>query len=140
MALTKEDILDGIAALADSWKLVAGTYEQPGSATSSPRMRYRPLASPMLAPTAPAYFDSGVSPNFTHAAASGGREWFYIELGPDGSLAHSGRVMLVVAEGVNTGSAVRFEKPDRFAAVLVRRNGEVALSVDTVDFEETALK
>ncbi len=129
-----------ITGIADTWRLVTGTYEQPGSATSAPRMRYRPLASPLLGPTAPAYFDSGVSPNFTHATTSGGREWYYVELGPDGTLAHTGRVMLVVGEGINTGSGVRFEKPDRFAAILVRRNGEVALTVDTVDFEETPLR
>ena len=137
---TRRSIITGIA---DTWNLTVGIYEQPGTATVAPRMRYRPLASPMLAPTAPAYFDSGVSPNFTHAAASGGREWFYIELGPDGSLAHTGRVMLVVAEGVivpAAASSVRFEKPDRFAAILVRRNGEVALTVDTVDFQETSLR
>ena len=49
-------------------------------------------------------------------------------------------MLLVVAEGVNTGAGVRFEKPDRFAGILVRRNGEAALTVDTTDFEETALK
>ena len=82
----------------------------------------------------------GILTSTFHGTAAGGREWYYVELSADGTLGHTGRVLLVVAEGVNTGAGVRFEKPDRFAAVLVRRNGEVALSVDTVDFEETALK
>lgn len=131
-----------IAAIADTWNLTAGadpTFEQTGSATSAPRMRYRPLASPMLGPNAVAYFDS----KSQHGTDAGAKEWYYIELGPDGSLGHSGRVMLVVADGVLVSGAtasVRFERPDRFAAVLVRRNGEVALSADTSDFEETALK
>ena len=133
--------VSGITRLTDTWRLVSGTYEFPGDATRPPMMRYRPLASPFLGSvTALAYFDSGVSPNFTHAAASGGREWFYVELGPDGSLNHTGRVKLTVGEGIYTFNGVRFEKPEAFAGILVRRNGEVALTAEAVDFAETSLK
>jgi hypothetical protein len=125
-----------ITGLADTWRLVTGAYENPGSATAAPMMRYRPIVTPQVGFSAVAAFDL-----FSiHGSTAGGREWYYVELGPDGALAHSGRVMLVLAEGVNTGTGVLFEKPDRFAGILVRRNGEVALTVDTTDFEEDALK
>ncbi len=125
-----------ITGLSDTWRLVTGTFENPGSATAAPMMLYRPLVSPQIGTSAVANYDLAT----IHAATAGGREWYVVELGPDGTLAHTGRVMLVLAEGVNTGAGVIFEKPDRFAGILVRRNGEVALTVDTTDFEEDALK
>ena len=128
--------LSRITGIADTWRLVTGTYENPGSATAAPMMRYRPLTSPQIGTSAVATYDLSTF----HGTAAGGREWYYVELSADGTLGHTGRVLLVVAEGVNTGAGVRFEKPDRFAGILVRRNGEAALTVDTTDFEETALK
>jgi len=125
-----------ISALSDTFGLGSADYDNPGSGSSAPMMRYRPINTLVTGTGSVAYHDDAD----LHSQGSGGAQWYYVELGPDGALAHAGRVMLVLAEGVNTGESVLFEKPDRFAAILVRRNGETALTVDTIDFEEDALK
>lgn len=125
-----------VAALSDTYGFVAGGYANAGSASVPPMMRYRPLVNPQLTTTVVIDYDLSTY----HGSSVGASEWFVVELGPDGALAHTGKVLLLVAEGANTGDGVRFEKPDRFAAILIRRNGEAALSVDITDFEETELK
>jgi hypothetical protein len=95
-------------------------------------MRFRPLASPQESASAVRYYNNTYHQN--------GSEWFYVEFGADGTSNHASRVMLVLAEGVATPGGVTFLKPDAFAAILLRRNGEAALTSDTSDFEEAALK
>jgi prepilin-type N-terminal cleavage/methylation domain-containing protein len=117
-----------ISALMDSFGLEPGSFDQPSGAM----MRFRPLASPQESASAVRYYNNTYHQN--------GSEWFYVEFGADGTSNHASRVMLVLAEGVATPGGVVFEKPDAFAAILLRRNGEVALTSDTIDFEEAALK
>ena len=114
------------------------TYDYTGSATTTtaPMMLYRPTYTAVLgtgttAQTIPANFAA------VHAATVGGKYWYYVELGPDGSNNHTGKVVLVLAEGVNTGKGVLLTSPDKFAGILVRRNGDVSLTTDTSDLEST---
>ena len=126
------------SALADNYGLVEGAYERasPG-ANQATMMRYRPVASPVTGVSSVvAYNDASV-----HGLDAGGSDWYYVELSADGASAHAARALLVLAEGLaGPGGGVIFQKPDAFAAVLLRRNGETALTVDSQDFEETELK
>ena len=97
-------------------------------------MLYRPLAAPVAGNDC-FYFDDA-----NHTVAAGGKYWYYVELGPDGSNNHTGKVLLVLAEGVNTGTGVILTSPDKYAGILVRRNGDVSLTTDSVDFETASLK
>lgn len=126
--------LSRIPALADTTGLTPGTYEfLTPSATQAPVMLYRPINTPIGGNAAANIFYSDLSA--VHGTAAGGRAWYYVELGPDGTNNHLGKVVLVVAEGANTGSSVLLTSPDKFAAVLVRRNGDVSLTSDTEELE-----
>lgn len=120
-----------LPALGDVTGLVAGSQEyfSPGSRSQGTMMLYTPQASPFDG-TSPVYYN-----NSLHSVASGARYWYYVELGPDGSNNHVAKVVLMLAEGVNTGAAVQLSAPDKFAAILVRRNGDVSLTNDTTDFD-----
>lgn len=120
-----------LPALVDVTGLVSGAQEycNPGSRNQGTMMLYNPQASPFDG-TTPVYYNNGV-----HTVASGARYWYYVELGSDGSNNHNGKAVLMLAEGVNTGSSVLLSAPDKFAAILVRRNGDVALTNDTSDFD-----
>ncbi len=72
-----------------------------------------------------------------HTIAGGGNYWYYVELGPDGSNNHTGKVVLVLAEGMNVGTQTILTSADKFAAILVRRSGDVTLTTDTDDLEST---
>lgn len=127
--------LSKIPGLVDTTGLIAGAYEYPGSAvaTTAPMMQYGPTATPLMAGGATGkYFDST-----DHTAARGGGYWYYVELGPDGTNNHTGKVVLVLAEGMNVGKQTLLTAPDKFAAILVRRSGDVSLTTDTEDLEAT---
>jgi prepilin-type N-terminal cleavage/methylation domain-containing protein len=130
--------LSKIPGLADVVGLVTGANEYctPGSATQAPMMQYRPIFSPALMSTATAgvgvYYNTSV-----HLVANGGNYWYYVELGPDGSNNHTGKVVLVLAEGMNVGTQTILTSADKFAAILVRRSGDVTLTTDTDDLEST---
>ena len=124
-----------ISALSDVFA-ISGGFDDPGSSSSPPVMRYRPINTLLLGEGSVVYGDSA---DF-HSSESGGTNWYYVELASDGTSGHVGRVTLVLGAGVNNGSEVRFENADRFAAILLRRNGETALTVDTKDFESENLK
>jgi prepilin-type N-terminal cleavage/methylation domain-containing protein len=127
--------LSKIPGLADVVQLVVGANEYctPGSTTQAPMMLYRPIFTPGLAPSTGVYYNTvGV-----HTIAGGGSYWYYIELGPDGSNNHTGKVVLVLAEGMNVGTQTILTSADKFAAILVRRNGDVTLTNDTDDLEST---
>lgn len=125
-----------IPALGDTTGLVTGAndYLTP-TASQAPMMLYRPTFSPLVGSTI-VYYNTGS----VHTAANGAKYWYYVELGPDGTNNHLGKVVLVLAEGVNTGSSVLLTSPDKFAGILVRRNGDVSLTTDTDDFETSSLK
>jgi len=122
-----------LPSLGDVTGLTPGTYEfcSPG-ANQGTMMLYNPQASPFDG-ASPVYYNDSV-----HSVASGGRYWYYVELGPDGSNNHIAKAVLMLAEGVNTGSYVQLSAPDKFAAILVRRNGDVSLTSDTIDLEPSA--
>lgn len=124
-----------LPALADVTGLTQGALEfsNPGSKQGT-MMRYSPIANPFEGST-PIYHT-----NTVHTVDAGARYWYYVELGSDGSNNHTGKVVLVVAEGANTGTGVVLSAPDKFAAILVRRSGDVSLTSDTMDFETTSLK
>lgn len=132
---TVDTRISQLPALGDVTGLTQGAleYSNPGSKQGT-MMRYNPLASPVEG-TSPVYHTNSV-----HSVDSGARYWYYVELGPDGSNNHLGKVVLVLAEGANTGTGVLLSAPDKFAAILVRRNGDVSLTSDTMDFETTSLK
>lgn len=127
--------LSKMPGLADVVGLVVGANEYctPGSATQAPMMLYRPIFTPANAPSTAIYYNSaGV-----HPIVSGGSYWYYVELGPDGSNNHTGKVVLVLAEGVNVGAQTLLTSADKFAGILLRRNGDVTLTTDTADLEST---
>lgn len=127
--------LSRISAIDDTTGLTAGTFEQPSPAGSAaPMMLYRPIFAPNVSTTV-VNFDNSV-----HTAAQGGKQWYYVELGPDGTSAHSGRVVLVVAEGANTGGQVLLTSPDKFAAIVLRRSGDLSLTTDTNELEDSSIK
>lgn len=136
---TRYSRIPGLADLAPvgATALVNGTYEYctPGTTTQAPMMLYRPTYSAAInnATSGIVTFDtSGV-----HSVANGGRYWYYVELGADGTNNHLGKAVLVVAGGVNTGASVVLTSPDKFAAVMVRRNGDVSMTSDTDELEAT---
>ncbi len=127
--------LSKMPGLADVVGLVVGANEYctPSSTALAPMMLYRPIFTPGLAPSTGVYYNqTGV-----HTIVGGGSYWYYVELGPDGSNNHTGKVVLVLAEGVNVGTQTRLTSADKFAAILLRRNGDVTLTTDTVDLEST---
>lgn len=99
-------------------------------------MLYRPIYAPMTLSNTNyiTYFDA----TNTHDATSGGKYWYYVEFGPDGSNNHAGKVVLVLAEGVSTGNRVILTAPDKFAGILVRRNGDVSLTNDSTDLDPSS--
>ena len=108
-------------------------YQGSASATTATMMLYRPIFTPGLAPGQGVYHTTSA----VHGTAAGGSYWYYVELGPDGSNNHTGKVVLVLAEGVNVGTQTRLTSADKFAAILLRRNGDVSLTTDTTDLEST---
>ncbi|HAZ66624.1 MAG TPA: hypothetical protein DCY41_07710 [Opitutae bacterium] len=127
--------LSKMPGLADVVGLVVGANEYctPTSTTLAPMMLYRPIFTPGLAPSTGVYYNqTGV-----HTIVGGGSYWYYVELGPDGSNNHTGKVVLVLAEGVNVGTQTRLTSADKFAAILLRRNGDVTLTTDTNDLDST---
>lgn len=122
-----------IPALGDTTGLVTGAndYLTP-TASQAPMMLYRPVSAPVVG-TAPVYYNTAS----VHTATYGAKYWYYVELGPDGTNNHLGKVVLVLAEGANTGNSVVLSSPDKFAGILVRRNGDVSLTSDTDDLEST---
>lgn len=131
--------LSRISALADPTGLTAGTFDQPNTTGSqAPMMLYRPVFTPNFAGTI-VTFDQGSTVKF-HGRESGGKEWFYVEFGADGTSNHAGRVVLVLAEGANTGGQVLLTSPDKFAAIVLRRSGDLSLTTDSSEFELTSVK
>jgi prepilin-type N-terminal cleavage/methylation domain-containing protein len=127
--------LSRISALADPTGITDGTYDRPNpTGSQAPMMLYRPIFAPNISTTI-VNFD-----NTVHTAAQGGKQWFYVEFGADGTSNHAGRVVLVVAEGVNTGGQVLLTSPDKFAAIVLRRSGDLSLTTDTTEFELTSVK
>jgi prepilin-type N-terminal cleavage/methylation domain-containing protein len=125
-----------IPRLGDTTGLVAGTNEYLAPTTAqAPMMLYRPIFSPLIGTTEVYYNTASV-----HTAANGAKYWYYVELGPDGTNNHLGKVVLVLAEGTNTGGSVLLTAPDKFAGILLRRNGDISLTTDTDDFESASLK
>ena len=131
--------LSKMPGLADVVGLVAGANEYctPGSTTQAPMMLYRPIFTPALMSSATAGIAVYYNQTGVHTVVGGGSYWYYVELGPDGSNNHTGKVVLVLAEGVNVGTQTRLTSADKFAAILLRRNGDVTLTTDTVDLEST---
>jgi prepilin-type N-terminal cleavage/methylation domain-containing protein len=127
--------LSRISALADPTGLTAGTYDQPSpTGSQSPMMLYRPTFAPNISTTI-VNFDNAV-----HTAANGAKQWYYVEFGADGTSNHAGRVVLVLASGVNSGSQVLLTSPDKFAAIVLRRSGDLSLTTDSSEFELTSVK
>lgn len=120
-----------LPALGDVTGLVSGSQEycNPGSRSQGTMMLYSPQATPFEG-SSPVYYNDS-----KHSVPSGARFWYYVELGPDGSNNHVAKVVLMLAEGANTGTSVVLSAPDKFAAILVRRNGDVSLTNDTTDFD-----
>lgn len=131
-----------IPRLGDTTGLVAGANEYlTPTAAQAPMMLYRPVFSPMIGTTTVYYNTSSVHGNSAATATTANSKfWYYVELGPDGTNNHLGKVVLVLAEGVNTGGAVLLTSPDKFAGILLRRNGDISLTTDTDDFESASLK
>ncbi len=128
--------LSRISALADPTGLTAGTYDQPSpTGSQAPMMLYRPVFAPNISTTVVTFDNTSV-----HAAAQGAKQWFYVELGADGTSNHAGRVVLVVAEGANTGGQVLLTSPDKFGAIVLRRSGDLSLTTDSSEFELTSVK
>ena len=132
--------LSMIPRLGDTTGLVAGTNEYLAPTTAqAPMMLYRPIFSPLIGTTEVYYNTASV-----HTAANGAKYWYYVELGPDGTNNHLGKVVLVLAEGVIVPNAssngVMLTAPDKFAGILLRRNGDISLTTDTDDFESASLK
>jgi len=127
--------LSRISALADPTGITAGTFDQPNpTGSQAPMMLYRPIFAPNISTTV-VNFDNSV-----HTAAQGGKQWYYVEFGADGTSNHAGRVVLMVAEGANTGGQVLLTSPDKFAAIVLRRSGDLSLTTDSSEFELTSVK
>jgi prepilin-type N-terminal cleavage/methylation domain-containing protein len=132
---TSANRLSRISALEDPTGLANATNERPSpTGSQAPMMRFRPIFAPNISTTV-VNFDNAI-----HSASNGGKEWYYVEFGADGTSNHAGRVVLVLAEGANTGSQVLLTSPDKFAAIVLRRSGDLSLTTDSSEFELTSVK
>lgn len=73
------------------------------------------------------------------------KKWYYVELQATGASNHSGRVVLMLAQGtarVGGSGNVEIDLADdnKFAAISLRPNGDVTLTVDADDVNKDALK
>lgn len=128
--------LSRISAVDDPTGLTAGTYDQPSpTGSQAPMMLYRPVFAPNISTTVVTFDNTSV-----HSVANGAKQWYYVEFGPDGTSNHAGRVVLVLAEGANNGSQVILRSADKFAAIVLRRSGDLSLTTDTTEFELTSVK
>jgi hypothetical protein len=62
------------------------------------------------------------------------KKWFYVELQDTGGSNHEGRVLLVLTKGVvrveNGKPVIDFASENQFAALSLRPNGEVTMTLD----------
>ncbi|MEY3391296.1 MAG: hypothetical protein RLZZ322_144 [Verrucomicrobiota bacterium] len=91
------------------------------AASTPPWMTYAPISQPK-----PLADMTGLNP----------KKWFYVELQDSGASNHMGRVLLVLAKGTvrNAGSgkaALDVTNQYQFAALSLRPNGEVTMTLDT---------
>jgi hypothetical protein len=68
------------------------------------------------------------------------KRWYYIELQGSGASNHLGRTVLVLALAAvrNTGAgraAIEVASENQFAAVLVRPNGDISMTLDAEEME-----
>ncbi len=99
---------------------------QDSPAANPPTMTYAPVSQA----TALAAMGTDFNP----------KRWFYVELQPTGASNHLGRTILVLALGSvrNTGAgraAIDVVAESQFAAVLLRPNGDISMTLDSEEME-----
>ena len=99
---------------------------QDSPATNPPTMTYAPVSQA----TALAAMGTDFNP----------KKWYYIELQGTGASNHLGRTILVLALGTvrNTGAgraAIDVAAESQFAAVMLRPNGEISMTLDSEEME-----
>jgi prepilin-type N-terminal cleavage/methylation domain-containing protein len=117
----KPPYLSIIGKIADD---IAGSAND-SPASSPPSMTYAPISQPKA---------------LSEMASFNPKKWFYVELQDSGASNHLGRVLLVLAKGAvrNTGSgkaAVDVVSLNQFAALSLRPNGEVTMTLETDEME-----
>lgn len=104
-----------IGPLADN---ISGSSND-STGSSPPWMNYAPVIQPKALAEM-----SGMSP----------KKWFYVELQDTGGSNHEGRVLLVLTKGVvrveNGKPVIDFASENQFAALSLRPNGEVTMTLD----------
>ena len=99
---------------------------QDSPATNPPTMTYAPVSQA----TALAAMGTDFNP----------KKWYYIELQGTGASNHLGRTILVLALGTvrNTGAgraAIDVAAESQFAAVMLRPNGDISMTLDSDEME-----
>ena len=99
---------------------------QDSPATNPPTMTYAPVSQA----TALAAMGTDFNP----------KKWYYIELQGTGASNHLGRTILVLALGTvrNTGAgraAIDVAAESQFAAVMLRPNGDISMTLDSEEME-----
>ena len=74
----------------------------------------------------------------------GAKNWYYIEIQPNGASNHLGRVMIVLARGSmmldGSGKAVlNLESAEQFAALALRPNGDISYTSDPDEMDTVKL-
>lgn len=99
---------------------------QDSPATNPPTMTYAPVSQA----TALAAMGTDFNP----------KKWYYVELQGTGASNHLGRTILVLALGTvrNTGAgraAIDVAAESQFAAVMLRPNGDISMTLDSEEME-----
>jgi prepilin-type N-terminal cleavage/methylation domain-containing protein len=111
-----------IGAVADN--ITPSAQDTP--ATNPPIMTYAPTSQPMALAAMGADFNP--------------KRWYYVELQASGASNHLGRTVLVLALASvrNTGAgraAIDVASESQFAAVMLRPNGEISMTLDADEME-----
>ncbi len=112
-----------VGQVADN--ITPSTQDQPAS--NPPVMTYAPTSQPM----ALAAMGTDFNP----------KKWYYVELQGSGASNHLGRTVLVLALGSvrNTGAgraAIDVASENQFAAVLLRPNGDISMTLDSEEMDK----
>lgn len=102
---------------------------QDSPTTNPPTMTYAPTSQPMALAAMGADFNP--------------KKWYYIELQGTGASNHLGRTVLVLALASvrNTGAgraAIDVSSENQFAAVMVRPNGDISMTLDADEIERAS--
>ena len=97
--------------------------------TAPPWMTFAPLNQPSSLPS---------------MQSLGAKNWYYIEIQPNGASNHLGRVMIVLAKGSmmldGSGKAVlNLESAEQFAALALRPNGDISYTSDPDEMDTVKL-